>query len=122
MWWSPCEVVLGGLNGQLGQKVTGESSPPAAAPRWQHYPATNTGIMTLFQARMGSVAARWLLGGQSAGLTAHAAPQPELRDPARDDIEHRREDEPERGHADHAGEHRGAERLAQFGAGADRPD
>ena len=48
MWWSPCEVVLVGPNCQLGQKVTGEAAP-AAAPRWRHDPATNTGIMTLFR-------------------------------------------------------------------------
>src|ERR1700731_1798501 len=49
IWWSPCEVVFFGPNRQLGQKVTGETAPlprPVAA-----YPATNTGIMTLFQGR-----------------------------------------------------------------------
>src|SRR5580700_9379174 len=51
-----------------------------------------------------------------------AAPQPKLRNPPRDHVKHRREHQAERGDADHAGEHRGAERLAQFGAGADRPD
>src|ERR1700726_4704118 len=51
-----------------------------------------------------------------------ATPHAQLRDPPRDDVEHRREHQAERGHADHAGEHRGAERLAHFGAGADRLD
>jgi hypothetical protein len=50
MWWSPCQVVLGGPNRQLGQKVADEKAP-AAAPRWRHYPATNTSIMTLFRGR-----------------------------------------------------------------------
>ena len=45
-----------------------------------------------------------------------------MREPARDHVEHRREDQPEDGDPDHAGEHRGAERLPQLGAGADRPD
>src|SRR5580693_3207483 len=51
-----------------------------------------------------------------------AAPQPELCNPPRDHVKHRREHQAERSHADHAGKHRSAERLAQFGAGADRPD
>ena len=51
-----------------------------------------------------------------------APPRTELRDPARDHVEHRREYEAERGHPDHAGENRRAERLAQLRAGADRPD
>src|SRR5689334_9434169 len=42
-------------------------------------------------------------------------------EPAANDVEHRREYQPERGDANHAGEHRGAERLAQFGARAGRP-
>src|SRR5580693_7628727 len=45
-----------------------------------------------------------------------AAPRTKLGDPARDDIEDRREDQAEGGHADHAEEHRGAERLPQLGA------
>src|SRR3984957_2167615 len=51
-----------------------------------------------------------------------ACPRAELRDPAGDDVEDRGEDQPEGGDADHAEEHRGAKRLAQLGAGADRPD
>src|ERR1700722_17587018 len=55
-------------------------------------------------------------------LPSLAAPRPELGDGAGDNIEHRRKDQAERGHPDHAEEHRGAERLSQFRAGADRPD
>src|ERR1700734_1468741 len=51
-----------------------------------------------------------------------ACPRAELRDPAGDDVEDRGEDQPEGGDADHAEEHCGTERLAQLGAGADRPD
>jgi hypothetical protein len=47
---------LVGPNRQSGQKVTGEAAP-AATPRWQHYPATNTSIMTLFQGRASRAAA-----------------------------------------------------------------
>ena len=43
------------------------------------------------------------------------------RQPAADHIERRREDETEGGDPDHAGEHGGAERLAELGARADRP-
>src|SRR5580693_1141846 len=53
---------------------------------------------------------------------ALTAPQSELRNPPRDHVKHWREHQAERGHADHAGKYRGAQRLAQFGAGADRPD
>src|SRR6202451_3016743 len=53
---------------------------------------------------------------------ALTAPQPELRNPPRDHVKHRRKHQTECGHPDHTGEYRGAERLAQFGAGADRPD
>jgi len=49
-------VMLVGPNRQLDQKVRGETAP-AAAPRWQQYPATNTGIMTLFQDPASRVAA-----------------------------------------------------------------
>src|SRR5665213_4182903 len=49
----------------------------------------------------------------------HAAPCAEVSDGAGDDIEHRREDQAERRHPDHAKKHCRAERLAQFRTGAD---
>src|SRR6266849_10624797 len=55
-------------------------------------------------------------------LRRHAAAAHDAGEPARDDIEHRREYEPERRHADHACEHCGAQRLPQLRAGADRPN
>ena len=42
-------------------------------------------------------------------------PQPEHESPDRN-VEHRGQEQPEEGHADHAGEHRSAERLAHLGA------
>ena len=43
------------------------------------------------------------------------------RKPARHHVEDRRKQQAERGDADHAGEHRGAQRLPELRAGADRP-
>ena len=54
--------------------------------------------------------------GVNSSLTADS------RDPAADDVEHRREQEAEEGHADHAGEHRRAERLAHLRAGRTIPE
>src|SRR5580704_8425559 len=82
----------------------------------------NHRIFQRFGAGMNTGTAAQSLRGLGTCRPRLATPHPELRDPPRDDVKHRREYQPERGHPDHAGEHRGAERLAQFSAGADRPD
>src|SRR5262245_43470960 len=46
-------------------------------------------------------------------------PAERYREPATNHVENRRENEPERGYPDHAGEHGGAERLSQLGSRAD---
>ena len=56
------------------------------------------------------------------GLGPPQASSQMYRNPAGDYVEHRREDQTESGHADHAGEHRSTKRLAQFGARSHCPD
>src|SRR5436190_23347426 len=47
---------------------------------------------------------------------------PALGEPADDDIKHRRQEDSKKGDSQHAAEHRGAQGLAHFGAGATRKD
>src|SRR6185312_7718462 len=70
----------------------------------------------------GSITYSLLFGRLGRCRTALAPPLPQSGDPARDHIKDRRRHQAERGDADHAEEHRRAERLAQFGTGADGPD
>src|ERR1700674_3316227 len=103
--------------------MSGSSSLRVTAWPMPNFVRANAGVPLLEDSKRASAVSggplfsRAMQRLRDGGWTGGAA-----RHPATDHVEDRREDQAEGGDADHAEKHRGAERLAHLGAGADRPN